>query len=104
MESTQEPTWTELADFEPLLSVEQVEEQEPDSWGPSRRMMLITLTKSGKQLLDSCQMPDGGDMAADMVDMLDAYKVQLEALMEMTEAARSRLLVVANAAIEQQPG
>lgn len=94
-----EVAWEELANFEALLTAEQVDAQEHDSWEASRHMMLMTLTKSSKQLLNSCKLPDAIN---DKIKSIDAYKGHLLSLLELTESSHSRLLVIANVSADRE--
>lgn len=86
-------------DFEPVLSLELVnklESQYNETWGITRRMMLLTLTHSGEQLVQGLVIPSDLSVAyselAYIIEAIDAYCKHLSASLDLAETARARLI------------
>ena len=91
--SEKEPT--PPADFKAALTDKQMEDfGRPDLFGVERRIVLATLARSGPQLMESFKDDAEGDLLMDIVDQMTEYEKHLKALLEFTEAARARLLIV----------
>lgn len=83
------------ADFAAALTEQQMSEfGEPDLFGVERRMVLATLARSGPQLMEGFKDDAEGEVLLDLVDQMTEYEKHLKALLELTEAARARLLIV----------
>jgi len=92
-------------DFAPAMTREQVFESEAkhtnDAWRVSRRVAMLTLTRSRDELLDGYAKM-GDDVLIEMIECVDEYYLHMKAGAELAQAALARLLCVASAINEAE--
>lgn len=94
-----------LLAFEPILTPEQIQEREAINVNDvRRRIMLATLTRSGQQLLDGFTNEESAGALMESIEQMEYYHEYLTALLEFTECASARLIVVADTIIEKLEG
>lgn len=85
-------------EFEPVFTDAQVERMEAahnKTFGVGRRILMVTLARSGAQLVEMIEgMIAGGDDEAifEMIDQITQYQTHVTDAAELAEAALARLL------------
>lgn len=90
-----------LMDFEPSLTMEQLDQIEAnynETWGVKRRITLLALTRSKAELVLNLSKSDNGiDVAMEMIDHVHAFRDHLRDGIALAEAASARLLITCSA-------
>ena len=95
------PTQLSDIDFEAVFSFTQLqaaERQERLDFG--RRVTLLVLTKSKEELVATVRTI-GAEPYAAWLDHIDAFRQELNDLLELSESARARLIVAGQAVAER---
>lgn len=86
--------------FKAVFTDEQVKSFEADhneTWGVKRRLTMITLSRSSKQLMDGFApmiAEDDGEAFSSLLDQINDYRDHMKAGVELADAAMARLLWV----------
>ena len=80
-----------MIDFEPLITMEDIDKVEPleRERSRNRRIMLATLTKNSEELFKFAE--ESPELVEDIFHMVNGYITTLRSLTEMAEACSTRL-------------
>lgn len=91
-------------EFQAVLTPDQVQDYEAtqhETWGPRRRMTLISLTRSKAELLAGfAQGENGADVLMDMIDEVHTWRDHLIATADLAETASARLIITCSALLQ----
>lgn len=91
-------------EFQAVLTPGQVQDYEAtqhETWGPRRRMTLISLTRSKAELLAGfAQGENGADVLMDMIDEVHTWRDHLIATADLAETASARLIITCSALLQ----
>ena len=97
MTDTTDNSWIDdMSSFEPLLTLEDIDEAEQleQERSVKRRLMLVTLTKSANELFAMAEQSP--DVAKEMFKQVNDHIRSTRALLEMSNACSTRLLASLN--------
>lgn len=95
------PTKSDL-NFEPALTMEQVQKHESNNdINVRRRMVMLCLTKSGQELYDGLIKDEDGELLVELMEQTSEYISYLKAALELAESVEARLYIVASVSLQE---
>lgn len=85
-------------EFDAVVTQEQIqgyERSQDEMWGTKRRVAMIALSRSKKQLIKG--FGDGVETLIEMIDHINEWRDHMKGQIEMAEQATARLLIVSSA-------